>query len=80
MPKAKRSSIPLASWFNVRLFLKGNIMLDFLKSIFGFAVIGDGFVKKHFTFTYSEATQWAACYPSATVYKRNTIVATKRFS
>jgi len=46
----------------------------------GFTVIGHGHIKRHYTFTFSEAVSWAACYPlsGATVYKGGVWVATKR--
>ena len=50
-----------------------------LKKTFGFMTIGQGFKKRHYSFTYSEAAQWAACYDVATVYKRGNFVAAKRF-
>lgn len=48
-----------------------------LKKAFGFCTIGKGFAKRHYTFTYSEAVEWAACYDVATVYKRGNFVAMK---
>jgi hypothetical protein len=48
-----------------------------LKKTFGFMTIGQGFAKRHYTFTYSEAAQWAACYDVATIYKRGNFVAMK---
>lgn len=48
-----------------------------LKKAFGFCVIGQGFKKRHYTFTFSEAAEWAACYDVATVYKRGNFVAMK---
>jgi hypothetical protein len=48
-----------------------------LKKTFGFCVIGQGFAKRHYTFTYSEAAQWAACYDVATIYSRGNFVAMK---
>jgi hypothetical protein len=48
-----------------------------LKKAFGFYTIGQGFAKRHYTFTYSEAAQWAACYDVATIYKRGNFVALK---
>ena len=48
-----------------------------LKKTFGFCTIGQGFAKRHYTFTYSEAAQWAACYDVATIYKRGNFVAMK---
>ena len=48
-----------------------------LKKAFGFCTIGHGFKKRHYTFTFSEAVEWAACYDVATVYKRGNFVALK---
>lgn len=48
-----------------------------LKKTFGFMTIGQGFAKRHYTFTRSEALEWAACYDAATVYKRGNFVAMK---
>jgi hypothetical protein len=48
-----------------------------LKKTFGFCTIGEGFKKRHYTFTRSEALEWAACYDAATVYKRGNFVASK---
>ncbi len=48
-----------------------------LKKAFGFYVIGQGFKKRHYTFTFGEAVEWAACYDVATVYKRGNFVALK---
>ncbi len=48
-----------------------------LKKTFGFCTIGEGFKKRHYTFTRSEALEWAACYDNATVYKRGNFVASK---
>lgn len=56
--------------------MQGEISL-MLKKAFGFYTIGQGFKKRHYTFTYSEAAQWAACYDVATVYKRGNFVAMK---
>jgi hypothetical protein len=50
-----------------------------LKKAFGFMTIGEGFAKRHYTFTKSEALEWAACYDAATVYRRGNFVAAKRF-
>jgi len=50
-----------------------------LKKTFGFCTIGQGFAKRHYTFTRSEALEWAACYDAATVYRRGNFVAAKRF-
>jgi hypothetical protein len=45
----------------------------------GFTVIGVGFKKRHYTFTYSEAVEWAACHPlhGAVIYKGGIPVAYK---
>ena len=56
--------------------MKAEIALQ-LKKTFGFCTIGEGFAKRHYTFTYSEALQWVACYGNATVYKRGNFVASK---
>ena len=48
-----------------------------LKKTFGYMTIGQGFKKRHYSFTYSEAAQWAACYDAATVYRRGNFVALK---
>ena len=56
--------------------MQDNIVMA-LKKTFGFMTIGQGFKKRHYSFTYSEATQWAACYDVATVYKRGNFVAMK---
>lgn len=50
----------------------------FAKTI-GFTVIGIGFKKRHYTFTYSEAVEWAACHPlhGAVIYKGGIPVAYK---
>ena len=45
---------------------------------FGFTIIGNGFAKRHYTFTYSEAVSWAACYSDgANIYKRGIWMAAK---
>ena len=49
-----------------------------LKKAFGFMTIGQGFAKRHYTFTFSEAVTWAACYDTATVYRRGNFVASKK--
>jgi dipeptide/tripeptide permease len=59
-------------------------MFKFIRNVlaetYGFTVIGKGHAKRHYTFTFSEAVNWAACYPlsGATVYKGGIWVATKR--
>jgi hypothetical protein len=59
------------------LYLMQDEIIMALKKAFGFCVIGQGFKKRHYTFTYSEAAEWAACYDVATVYKRGNFVAMK---
>ena len=59
------------------LYLMQEEIIMALKKAFGFYVVGQGFKKRHYTFTYSEAAQWAACYDVATVYKRGNFVAMK---
>ncbi len=65
------TSLAIASYM-----MQAEIALQ-LKKAFGFMTIGQGFKKRHYTFTYSEAAQWAACYDVATVYKRGNFVALK---
>jgi hypothetical protein len=65
------SSLAIASYI-----MQAEIALQ-LKKTFGFMTIGQGFKKRHYTFTYSEAAQWAACYDVATIYKRGNFVALK---
>ena len=48
-----------------------------LKKAFGFCVNGEGFTKKHYTFTRSEALTWVACYDNATITQRGNFVASK---
>ena len=59
------------------LYLMQDEIIMALKKAFGFCVIGQGFKKRHYTFTFSEAVEWAACYDVATVYKRGNFVAMK---
>ena len=61
----------------IALYLMQDDIALQLKKAFGFCVIGQGFKKRHYTFTYSEAAEWAACYDVATVYKRGNFVAMK---
>jgi hypothetical protein len=61
------------------LYIMQDTIIMALKKTFGYMTIGQGFAKRHYTFTYSEAAQWAACYDAATVYKRGNFVAAKRF-
>jgi len=59
------------------LYLMQEEIIMALKKAFGFCVIGKGFKKRHYTFTFGEAVEWAACYDVATVYKRGNFVALK---
>ena len=59
------------------LYIMQDDIIMALKKTFGYMTIGQGFKKRHYTFTYSEAAQWAACYDVATVYKRGNFVAMK---
>lgn len=59
------------------LYLMQDEIVMALKKAFGFCVIGQGFKKRHYTFTFGEAVEWAACYDVATVYKRGNFVAMK---
>lgn len=59
------------------LYLMQDDIIMALKKAFGFCVIGEGFAKRHYTFTFGEAVEWAACYDVATVYKRGNFVAMK---
>lgn len=59
------------------LYLMQDDIIMALKKAFGFCVIGQGFKKRHYTFTFGEAVEWAACYDVATVYKRGNFVAMK---
>ena len=61
------------------MYLMQDEIIMALKKAFGFCVIGHGFAKRHYTFTYSEAAEWAACYDVAVVYKRGNFVAMKAF-
>ena len=63
----------------IALYMMQNEIALLLKKAFGFCVIGQGFAKRHYTFTRSEALEWAACYDAATVYRRGNFVAAKRF-
>lgn len=59
------------------LYIMQDDILLALKKAFGFYVIGQGFKKRHYTFSFAEAVEWAACYDVATVYKRGNFVALK---
>lgn len=61
----------------IALYMMQDDIALLLKKAFGFCVIGQGFKKRHYTFTFSEAVEWAACYDVATVYKRGNFVALK---
>lgn len=61
----------------IALYMMQDDIALLLKKAFGFCVIGQGFAKRHYTFTYGEAVEWAACYDVATVYKRGNFVAMK---
>lgn len=61
----------------IALYMMQDSIIMALKKAFGFYTIGQGFKKRHYTFTYSEAVEWAACYDVATVYKRGNFVALK---
>jgi hypothetical protein len=61
----------------IALYIMQDSIVVALKKTFGFCVIGQGFKKRHYTFTFSEAVEWAACYDVATVYKRGNFVALK---
>ena len=63
----------------IALYMMQNEIALQLKKTFGFMTIGQGFAKRHYTFTYSEALEWAAWYDAATVYRRGNFVAAKRF-
>ena len=63
--------------FIMALYLMQDEIALALKKAFGFCVIGQGFKKRHYTFTRSEALQWASCYDVATVYRRGNFVALK---
>jgi len=56
--------------------LQDDIILA-LKKAFGFCVIGEGFKTRHYTFTFGEAVEWAACYDVATITQRGNFVALK---
>ena len=61
----------------IALYMMQNEIALQLKKTFGFMTIGEGFAKRHYTFTQSEALEWAACYDNATIYKRGNFVASK---
>jgi hypothetical protein len=61
----------------IALYMMQREIALLLAKTFGYMTIGQGFAKRHYTFTYSEAAQWAACYDVATIYKRGNFVALK---
>lgn len=61
----------------IALYIMQNEIALLIKKTFGYMTIGQGFAKRHYTFTYSEAAQWAACYDVATIYSRGNFVALK---
>jgi len=63
----------------IALYMMQDEIVLLLKKAFGFYTIGEGFAKRHYTFTFSEAVEWAACYDVATIYSRGNFVAAKRF-
>ncbi len=70
------AAITIVSFITALYMMQREIVL-LLKKAFGFCVIGQGFTKRHYTFTFGEAVEWAACYDVATVYKRGNFVALK---
>lgn len=45
---------------------------------FGFTVVGLGYNKRHYTLSFSEALEWAACYDDgAIIVKGGVIIAQK---
>jgi hypothetical protein len=53
---------------------------NILAKAVGFTVIGKGSKKRHYTFTFSEAAEWAACYGrhgGASIYKGGIWVASR---
>ena len=55
-------------------------IINFLAKTIGFTVIGKGSKKRHYTFTFSEAAEWAACYGrhgGASIYKGGLWVASR---
>ena len=63
----------------IALYMMQDEIVLLLKKTFGFYTIGEGFAKRHYTFTFSEAVEWAACYDVASIYSRGNFVAAKRF-
>ncbi len=55
-------------------------IINLLAKTIGFTVIGKGSKKRHYTFTFSEAAEWAACYGrhgGASIYKGGLWVASR---
>ena len=63
--------------FIASLYIMQDEIALMLKKAFGFCVNGQGFAKKHYTFTRSEALQWVACYDDAVITQRGNFVASK---
>lgn len=63
--------------FITAMYIMQDCIILALKKAFGFCVIGQGFAKRHYTFTRSEALQWVACYDVATITRRGNFVALK---
>ena len=61
----------------IALYMMQDEIALMLKKAFGFCVFGQGFAKRHYTFSFKEATQWAACYDNATITQRGNFVASK---
>ncbi len=61
----------------IALYMMQDEIALLLKQAFGFCVNGEGFAKKHYTFTRSEALTWVACYDNATITQRGNFVASK---
>ena len=68
--------ISLTSLAIALYMMKAEIVL-LLKKTFGYCVVGEGFETRHYTFTYGEAVEWAACYDNATITQRGNFVASK---
>jgi len=57
-----------------------NLIRSHIAKAVGFTVIGKGSKKRHYTFTFSEAAEWAACYGrhgGASIYKGGLWVASR---
>lgn len=63
--------------FAIAFYLMQDEIALHLKKAFGFCVNGEGFTKRHYTFTRNEALQWVACYDNATITRRGNFVASK---